>query len=734
MERESFENEAIAKQMNENYVCIKVDREERPDVDDIYMTAVQMITGRGGWPMSVWLTPPGTRGESDRGLEPFFGGTYFPAVARQGMTSFPQLLSAITDAWNQRKPQILDQTTRITDGVRQQLAHKNDAVEVGAGQVGQAISGLLRIYDRDNAGYGQAPKFPQPVFGMFLIEALPTIDDPVIKDSVARSLRHTLDRMAMGGMYDQVGGGFHRYSTDTIWLVPHFEKMLYDNGQLATLYARSYMRDAASGGGDAFDALVIRRMLDYVLREMTDDRGGFYSAQDAEVDGHEGQNYLWSDEEFVDVLGEDDAAFAAKTYGVSRGPNFSDPHHPEDERKNVLFLTARPDGIAQKMKMSEDDFERRLASVNERLYAARVKRKQPRLDDKVLAGWNGLMIAGLADGSRALKEKKYYDAAQKAADFILKAMRDTNGELLRTYRNGSAKTPAFLEDYAMFIRGLLALHAAGEALNIDATNYLTVAAELTDRALKRFEDPDVPGALYDTLPEQTDLIVRLTSSYDGAVPSGPSVMLNDLITLYARTSTQHFLDKALDVLSAMSPMIAQNPISPIESTRGLQRLLQIDAEQVAAIGAGHEGGAELSIKRDDTPVKVFAGAERVVVPAMGKATLPLELRIDKGFHITAHDPGIEDLIPLNIEIAGGKGVALSVEYPKGEPYNGQALPPEDRGKMKVHTGTLALLLKLERTDDQWSGRPIVIVTYQACDDSACFQPMTVELDVAIDPG
>jgi uncharacterized protein YyaL (SSP411 family) len=582
---------------------------------------------------------------------------------------------------------------------------------------------LLRLHDAREGGFGSAPKFPQPVYLEFLFEAIDSIPDPAVQASARRALRLTLDKMALGGMFDQVGGGFHRYSTDEKWLVPHFEKMLYDNGQLASLYARSYRAT-----GDEFDATILRRTLDYVLREMTAEGGAFYSAQDAEVNHREGQNYLWTREQFVDALGDEEWEFASKVYGVSAGTNFRDPHHPEDAPANVLFLKERVGPVDAA----------RLARVNERLFEARKKRDQPGLDDKAIVSWNGLMIAGMADGGTALKERKYLEAARRAAAFILKHMRDeprahARGGLLRTHRAGTSKTPAFLEDYAMLMHGLIALHRAGLALDDPDNTSLAAARELWGEAKQRFGDAARPGVLFDTMPEQSDLIVRTSGTYDGAMPSGPAVMMNNLIDLYEITGERSYLEEAARVLASISHAVAESPVGASVATRGLLRLLRLDATLVEAIGAGPGGGPEV-VRAHDTPVRVFAAEERVEVARDRPAELAVELRIAKGFHVTAHEPGVEGLVPLEFELRGGSGVRLAVDYAKGEAYQGAALPPEDKGKLMVYAGLLRFALRLERTEEAWSGRPMIVVTYQACDDEACFQPMTVELDVAIDPG
>ncbi len=732
MERESFEDPAIARQMNGAFVCIKLDREERPDIDDIYMTAVQLMTQRGGWPMSVWLTPPGSRGPDDRGLEPFYAGTYFPAEPRHGMASFPQVLGGISTAWREQRAQVLEQAAQVTAALRQQLGSTKRIDHIGAEQVGHCVAVLMRIHDRTHGGFGDAPKFPQPVYLDFLLEVLDGIEDPAVRAGAERAARLTLDRMALGGMFDQVGGGFHRYSTDAQWLVPHFEKMLYDNALLASVYARSLARGKAAGAPDALDERTLRRTLDYVLREMRGEEGGFFSAQDAEVSGREGGNYLWTREELIAALGEEDGALAAKVFGADAGPNFRDPHHSDAPASNVLFLPERPEAMAQSLGMEPGALLSRLERIQSRLYDARQKREQPRLDDKVLAAWNGLMIAAMAEGAAALGEPRYLDAAERAAEFVLARMRAGDGSLLRSWRNGEAHTPAFLEDYAMMARGLLSIHRARLTLRLAPKDHIERAGRMIDHAFERFEDPANPGRLYDTLDGQSDLIVRTSATYDGAIPAGPGVMLNALIDLYELTGERAAIERAASVLAALSNAVHQSPVGSINATRGLHRLLRIDPALVDSIGEGN--GIEAVRRLNDAPVQIFANADRVLVRPDAPSTLELELQISDGFHVTACDAGIEGLTPLNVRIEGGGGVRVRAECPAGEPYRGEALPEEEQGRLKVFTGRAAIRLLLERTGDGWSGTPLIVLTYQACDERACYRPITVELDVALDPG
>ncbi|MFM9958174.1 MAG: DUF255 domain-containing protein [Phycisphaerales bacterium] len=755
MERESFEDQATADLLNAAFVCVKVDREERPDVDDIYMNAVQAMTGRGGWPMSVWLTPPPPEnaGDDAPGLRPFYAGTYFPPEPRHGMASFRQVIVNITEAWRDSRADVHDQAARVTDAIREQTRWEPTA-KVTSLQIGQAISTLLRIHDTTHGGFGRAPKFPQPVYLDFLMELEGRINDPAIASALTSSLRLTLDKMALGGMYDHLGGGFHRYSTDESWTVPHFEKMLYDNAMLASAYARAYARSR-----DPFDANIVRGILAYAQRELRDpETNSFRSAQDAEVDGKEGLNYLWTRDEFTQVLGDGggdaggdaggEAEFAAKLFGLDKGTNFHDPHHPEEPRRNVLVMPMRPEAFAKEMGIEPNAFGERWSSVQRRLLEARTQRKQPHLDDKAITSWNGLMIGALADAALALNDLAYLDQAEKTSRFFLVNMRTPSGGVFRTYRDTKAKIAGFLEDYAYLVQGLIKVHLANAASGRADTRYLVGAEELTKIALERFAPPsppaagthDVhPGTLFDTRDAQADLIVRSASTHDGAMPSAQGVMLHNLIDLYLITRNETYRERAVQLAQALSGEIARSPVATINSTRAALRLLTIkpdafeglpDAPANATSSAASDG-AEVDT---DPVVQIHATTDRLLIPKQGESpvTLTLKLTIDEGFHINAREPNITGMTGLAIRAVGGTGLHVDFTEPAPKPYTGGALP-EGEGPLMVHQGEVELTVTLSRTAEPWEGRPILELTYQACDDRACLRPQAVTIDVALDP-
>lgn len=720
MERESFENEEIAEKMNAGFVCIKLDREERPDVDEVYMAATVTMTGHGGWPMSVFLDP--------HTLRPFWCGTYFPAKPLEGLgprPTFPQVLDAMSGVWRTQREAAADQAEAIAKAVSEQLTHAGDAAELSRQPVMDATAMLLRAYDRKHGGFGNAPKFPQVCFLEFLLEARAVAGDDSTSDSIDLALRGTLDAMAIGGIRDHVGGGFHRYSVDSSWTVPHFEKMLYDNAQHASIYAK-----AGRHYGDEFYTFVARQTADYVLRELTSPDGAFHSAQDAEVDGREGLNYLWTPAQIDAVLGSDpeSAALAMRLYGLDDGPNFRDPHHPSEPATNVLRLSDRPERLAGQLDMPLPALQSRLDRINSALLAARSVREQPTLDDKCITAWNGMMIRALVDVYRATEDHTYLDAAERCATSLLARSRSDDGRLLRSVRGGIKGPPAVLEDYAFLLSGLISLHEVNGGRHDDM-------ASLIETARRDFLDS---GGFSDSPVGRADLFVRPRSTHDGAVPCAASVMVHNFIDLAAATGQKTFLRDALESLRSLGKAVADSPVGSINSTRALLRMLQIDDVEVDSLLSSSRSasgsmtapsGTSGNTVHDD-PVEIYAAVDRITVSEDKPAELTLLLRIADGYHIIASDPGDSDasrtLIPLRIGVANGSGVAVYADYPPGEPYG-----TDPTSTIMTLKGSVELRVAVERSG-AWSGRPILTATYQACTDTACLAARTVELDVAID--
>lgn len=717
MERETFENEEIANQINESFVAIKVDREERPDIDEIYMVATQIMTGRGGWPMNCFLEPDE--------LRPFWCGTYFPEKPRDGMPGFGQVLGGMKNAWDGKRSDVLAQAEQVAEAVREQLGQNRVPVPVADPQIQQAIEQLMRMFDRTHGGFGGAPKFPQPVYMSFLLAAREHVDEGPSRDGIDQAIRFTLDRIAIGGMHDQVGGGFHRYSVDATWTVPHFEKMLYDNAQLALVYAR-----AAKVYDDDYYRRVVRTTLDYVLREMTNPDApgatGFFSAQDAEVDHKEGLNYLWTLDEFNALLG-DEAAWAAEVYGVAQGPNFTDPHHPDEPARSVLRLKDRPDKVAASQRTETEVFLARIDAINAKLLAARSQRKQPITDDKVLAAWNGLMIDALVKGGVLLGEPRYIEAASAAVQFIRSTMHDDEGTLLRAYREGKAHTPAFLEDYGAVLCAMMAVVQALPDDAAEANALIAAATTLADRAHADFADAS--GVFYDTREDQQDLFVRARAAYDGAMPSGSALMLNGLINLQTSVRSPDLAETAGGLLMGVSADISNSPVSAVHSIEALLRMIAAEDAGLRA-QVDRAGAVQVAepVNPTKSPVQIFASEEAVAVSPESPGVIHVEIRIEPGYHIMAADPGPggEDLIPLRAGLVSGQGVAVFADYPEGEVYG-------INDELRIHSGIVSFAIALEHAPGigVGPGEPVLGITYQVCTDTECLKPSTVSLDVPI---
>jgi uncharacterized protein YyaL (SSP411 family) len=512
MERESFENPAIAAVMNGGFVNVKVDREERPDVDHIYMQAVQSMTGHGGWPMTVFLAPDGT---------PFYGGTYFPPEDRHGLPGFPKLLAAIADAWRSRRAEVMQSGRELAASLAQTDRLRHAATLLSADILFAAFQGVSAQFDEEWGGLGGAPKFPQPMIWEFALR----FGKRSGNEYARRMVHTTLVRMARGGMYDQLGGGFARYAVDAHWLVPHFEKMLYDNAQLASLYLHGWL-----AFGDAECRRVCEETLDYVLRDMTHPAGGFYSAEDADSEGHEGKFYVWTADEIRAVLGAD-ADRALAYWGVDRGPNF--------EGRNILYAAGEPDPDA-------------IAPLRRRLLDTRARRVRPGRDDKVLAGWNGLACRAFAEAGRALGRADYVAAAVRNAEFVLGAMR-VDGRLQRTWKDGQARLKGYLEDYAMVAGALVEVYEA-----TFERRWLDAARELADEMLRLFWDDTLEG-FYDTGRDHEQLIVRPRNLYDNAVPCGTSTAVEVLLRLAVLTGDGAYEARALTALRPLADLLGRHP-------------------------------------------------------------------------------------------------------------------------------------------------------------------------------
>ncbi|MFI4916833.1 MAG: DUF255 domain-containing protein [Phycisphaerales bacterium JB060] len=718
MERESFEDHAVAQAMAERFVCVKVDREERPDIDEAYMAATQIMTGSGGWPMSVFLEP--TAGK------PFWAGTYFPPQPMHGRPSFLEVLQGISQAWREQRGEVMEQAERLAEAVSDGLGvTTGERLDVGPQAIAEAVRTLLTMVDRTNGGFGGAPKFPQPVYLELLLTARDSADEAT-KQASDVALRHALDCMMVGGIHDHAGGGFHRYAVDANWTVPHFEKMLYDNAQLLAAYAR-----ASSVFDDAGYAHAARRIIEWAEREMRLDAGGFASALDAEVDGREGLNYLWTADQVRSALTGDDAELAVSLYGLDRGPNFQDPHHPGEPPASVLRLDDRLESYASENDLNATELRDRLDGINASLLEARNQRKAPLRDDKCLAAWNAMMLHAQASAAIDLHDPELLEHANRTATFLREHMIAGDGLPVRSWRDGDHAEAGFLEDAAWCIRGLAELARARIVLNTgDSREPIAQATAMLEVAQEAFGQPDQSGVLYDT--RSAELFVRGRSTYDGATPCAHSVLLHSMATLHELAPASGVLDHAAALLRAMAPAIANSPLGTAGSTSALLRFMRQDQQLAeSVIDAELERVRSMPEAVDDsfTPVEIYASGDRVTLGPDLPAQFYLVVRIKEGWHIYAADPGSAeqggaDLPPLRVGVRGGSGVRVYAEYPKGQPWS------HDEA-VRVHEGEIEFPVALE-LEGEWSGRPMLVVSYQACDDARCLPVRTVELDVAID--
>jgi len=716
MERESFSDPKVAAVMNREFVNVKLDREERPDLDEIYMTATQILTGQGGWPNSVFLTPK---------LEPFFAGTYFPPADSHGRPGFVHVLEDLADAWRERRAEVEEQARELALAMRHFLEERaRPAAEPpGPGACWRGVDSLARRFDRQWGGFGGAPKFPTPSNLFLLLEMAQERQD------AGEMLAATLDAMARGGIYDQLAGGFHRYATDREWKVPHFEKMLYDNGFLLELYAREHART-----GDPQAARAARETAAFLEREMTSPEGALWSAIDAETGGHEGAYYVWTRAEIDAALGEEDAAFAAPLLGFAGPPFFEGGRY-------VLHAPERWEEVARRRRIAPEELLGELGPLRARLLAARARRPRPATDDKVLADWNGMAIAGLAAAGQLLGEPRLLAQATRAAEFVLREMRPAGGPLLHAWRAGRAHIPAYLADYAFLMRGLLALHAAtGE------TRWLAAAAELAGEQAARLGDPE--GGFF-VAAASPDLLFRSKDPFDGATPAANALAVLNLLDLATRDPAPgggaRWRDQATAALRAFAPLVEQHPEAvrmlavaarryhgavpaPVEAAHqrapdaGPLAMLEQEAEQLVALHLDL-GGTEPGEPAAPAP-EAAGGAAAAWRP------FRLALDIAPGWHLQANPPSESYLVGTTLAAEGAE--LRHVVYPAGEPLHAafSARPVAAyRGRVEIagELGPPAGQPPPARTGGGPGAR--LLLTYQLCDDRRCLPPVTRSIRV-----
>jgi len=704
MERKVFSDPDIAAIMNEDFINIKIDRETRPDIDQIYMMATRLMTRSGGWPNSVFLTPE---------LKPFFAGTYFGPEDQGRRPGFPRLLRAISDGWNNQRDQMLSAADRLAGAIRQALSSDASASlpqpALDHSLPDAAAAGLAQRYDEEFGGFGLAPKFPQGFSFPFLFDVADRQGDA----SLAKMALHTLEMMAAGGIHDHVGGGFHRYSTDEKWYVPHFEKMLYNQAQLARAYVQAHERT-----GDPAPANVARGIFRYVDELMTSPDGGFYSALDAETDAVEGAYYVWSEAQLDEALEPEQRELLNKTFRIAPVPRIRGHKHPGG---GTLVMRAPLDELADQIGVERERLRTQLDDVLATLKAARDERQLPRLDDKVIAAWNGLMIDAYAFAGAALDEPSYISRAQRAASFVLETLVRDDGRLMRIWRRGEVEQEGFIQDYAMVIRGLLSLHRVTED-----GRWLDAAVRLTDQAGRLFWDQDDGGYFFAA--PNPHLLTRSKQIADSAIPSGNSVMAHNLLRLAAATGEDRYRDRAKAVLTQFAAAADRSPPGYLHFIHAIERL--------AARGADDDASGKAAVRLpqsftepDDAPGGL-ASADRVAITVQGPSgpvqvdeefTVRTRLKIDDGWHINAADGVPPGLIPSEIDVRSAAPIeVLEIEYPEPEtldaPFADEPIP--------VYSGEIEILATARLREAAPSdGRTSLRVLWrvQACDDRRCLR-------------
>ncbi len=738
MERKVFMNEAIAKTLNQSFVCIKVDREERPDVDDIYMTALQVYyqaiktPSNGGWPMSMFLTPEG---------KPIAGGTYFPPEDTETSQGFPTILSMLMESWKTRQKQVLANAEMLGTETQRLMRPKVSlqAVEINQKFIDTVFVATASSFDTDFGGIDfnfnrpDGPKFPTPTKLNFIQQHVDRNPNP----EVSKLLDLTLMQMACGGIRDHVGGGFHRYSVDRRWDVPHFEKMLYDQAQLADLYVEAFQKTQRT-----FYKQVVEELFEFVGREMTSPDGGFYSAIDAETSGVEGEFYVWDATEIDNVLSVAAGTFK-ETYRVKDLSDF--------EHGNVLRLVTRrlPKADSSDVIIAGNTLagaERDEFTLSrQKLLDVRNKRKKPLRDEKILTCWNGLMIGAYARAASTLNHPEYVKTAEKAADFVLAKLRDSKGRLLHSYTAGQAKLNAYLDDYAFLIDGLLELHEA-----TDDAKWLKTAKQLQDDQLRLFLD-ETNGGFFFTSHQHEELLARTKNCFDGVLPGGNSVSARNLIKLAKRTGTSAYLDEARATIEVFASNIEQTPRGFANLALAAMELLEAEGgdnvakndesnEIIPASGSDDKAAVNEPLillaeqkeeKKDERPKKeplvkgrAYLSADKL--PAGGTCQFIVLLNVKEGWHINANPPSLEYLRPTSVTFKSKQEVELSdVKYPKG---HGFKFAGEDK-EVLVYEGEIAIRGKLtipEKAGGQTDEMEITI-KYQACNDVGCDPPKEIKL-------
>ncbi|MCS6950002.1 MAG: DUF255 domain-containing protein [Armatimonadota bacterium] len=685
MERESFEDPRIADLLNKNFVCVKVDREERPDIDDIYMTAVQLLSGRGGWPMSVFLTPQG---------EPFFAGTYYPPEV------FLQIVRQLADAYQNRREEVMQSAREIAGVIQQVTAARYEQMDTEPDPriVGTYLQQMRQQFDAVHGGFGNAPKFPPNTAFPVLFWLADNLEN---EDALQMALR-TLDAMALGGIRDHIGGGFHRYSTDAQWLLPHFEKMLTDNAQLGWAYTEAY-----SLTGNPLYEQVARGIYDWVLREMQVEDGAFASAMDADSEGEEGKYYTWTLGEIRQTLPPALADLFCHVYSIRPDGNYHEEASRRLTGRNIPHLRAPLSQIAAELGMPPDNLEEQMHTARELLLQARLRRVPPLRDDKVLAGWNGLMIESLAYAGLMLEEERYTHAAERAARFILERMQDEEGRLLRRYRDGEAAIPAYLEDYALLATGLLELFETTED-----ESWLVEAKRLANRAIADFWDEE-HQAFVNTADYHERLIARVKEVHDRSIPCGNGAIARLLARLYIVTGEENYAHFAYRTLRSLWAPIQRYPHGSDSLIHALLLLAGDELEEVP------------EVEETSTAMPMTGMPVQVQMHIMEGGVM-IRFLMEQGWHIYGTEGVPEDLMPTRIEVSSTLPLVFGEPMfpPPDTLQTDEAAPP-----IPIYRGELRVVIPVIGIGEltQETGEIRARVTCQPCTETECALPQTVEL-------
>jgi len=680
MERLVFSNPDIAAQMNTHFVNIKVDREERPDIDRIYMTATQLLNHRGGWPNSLFLTPD---------LKPFFAGTYFPPEDAHGRPSFPRVLDIMQREWSENRAEVERIAGELAEAISElEAGQQTPPMQPDSISVERVLASLRGRYDGLNGGFGGAPKFPPYIRLKLLLAEAQRLDDELFR----RIALHTLETMAHGGITDQVGGGFHRYATDAGWKVPHFEKMLYSQAQLTQLYVRAY----AITGQERWRRAAAQ-ILSFVEREMTAKEGAFYSALDAETEGEEGRYYTWTEDQLGDVLGDDIGLFM-DVYALAPMP---------EGEAGVLYIENSPREVAVELDLDTAELYAHLDAMRTALYKARRARIYPLVDDKAIAAWNGMMIGAYAYAYEVLKEPTYRSAAERAALFVLEHMRRSDGGLLRVERAGQAQYDGYLDDYAFMVDGLLALYQA-----TGTTRWLDEAQALADQMLARFWDDEIGGFFFSQ--SAADLIVRSKSAQDGALPSGNAIAVHALFDLAQATGEARYEQLARRTLYVFGGMMRAQPEAFVHMVAAVERL-----GDTAGVDTANESVATDSI--------VAMHVRRTSIQH-GRSGIAVNLQIRDGWHINAHPARGDFIIPTSLTLNADAALTdVQLRYPPSQTLFFPAL----NETLAVYSGQVALTAHWKKTPTA-QGALRLLVQYQACDDRRCLPPAELRYNMPLE--